>query len=115
MADLNMLEKTPENLMYFTDTDTDFIHVDGATDEGPGIKEVQFLWTERHWKKAKLLTMVTTRCSGDSYLNRVELQNGHLSRAHSNLFLPSNYSSAIDKNGKIQRKAFANGLVKNFL
>ena len=29
------------------------------------------------------------RCSGDSYLNRVELQNGCLSKGHSNTFIPS--------------------------
>ena len=33
--------------------------------------------------------MVTTRCSEDSYLNRVELQNGCLSKGHSNTFIPS--------------------------
>ena len=35
------------------------------------------------------MTLVKTRCSGDSYLNRVELQNGCLSRGHSNTFIPS--------------------------
>ena len=30
-------------------------------------------------------TLVTTRSSGDSFLNRVELQNGCLARGHSNL------------------------------
>lgn len=33
--------------------------------------------------------MVTSRSSGSSYLNRVELQNGCLAKAHSNLFIPS--------------------------
>lgn len=33
--------------------------------------------------------MVSTRCSGASYLHRVELQNGCLAKAHSNLFIPS--------------------------
>ena len=34
-------------------------------------------------------TLVSTRCSGCSYLNRVELQNGCLALAHANLFIPS--------------------------
>lgn len=65
------------------------IRVDGANDEGPSHLEVQFWWTERHLQQANVVTLVTTRSSGSSYLNRVELQNGCLSRAHSNLFLPS--------------------------
>lgn len=39
--------------------------------------------------QANVVTLVTTRSSGSSYLNRVELQNGCLTRAHSNLFIPS--------------------------
>lgn len=34
-------------------------------------------------------TLVTTRCSGSSYLNRVEMQNGCLAISYSNLFIPS--------------------------
>lgn len=40
-------------------------------------------------KNQKLATLVTTRSSGSSYLNRVELQNGCLARGHSNTFIPS--------------------------
>lgn len=69
--------------------DIECIRVDGASDEGPGHLEVQFLWTERHMKTPTKITLVTTRSSGDSFLNRVELQNGCLSRSHSNLFIPS--------------------------
>ena len=65
------------------------VQVDGAGDEGPSHHEVQFMWTERHVSKPTKVTLVTTRCSGDSFLNRVELQNGCLSRGHSNLFIPS--------------------------
>ena len=65
------------------------IQVDGAGDEGPSHHEVQFMWTERHMTKPTKVTLVTTRCSGDSFLNRVELQNGCLGRGHSNLFIPS--------------------------
>ncbi len=55
------------------------VTVDGASDEGPGHKEVQYWWTVRHIEKKKLATLITTRSSGSSYLNRVELQNGCLS------------------------------------
>ena len=65
------------------------VRVDGGADEGPVHHEVQFLWTERHVLKPTKITLVTTRCSGDSYLNRVELQNGCLSKGHSNTFIPS--------------------------
>ena len=51
--------------------------------------EVQFLWTEIHISTPTKVTFVTTRSSGDSFLNRVELQNGCLARGHSNLFVPS--------------------------
>ena len=65
------------------------IRVDGANDEGPSHEEVQYWWSQRHLLQANVVTLVTTRSSGSSYLNRVELQNGCLSRAHCNLFIPS--------------------------
>ena len=65
------------------------IRVNGGSDEGPSHVEVQFIWTERHVTKPTKITLVTTRCSGDSYLNRVKLQNGCLSKGHSNTFIPS--------------------------
>ncbi len=65
------------------------IRVDGATDEGPSHEEVQFWWTVRHVEVAKLVTLVTARSSGSSYLNRVELQNGCMALGHANLFIPS--------------------------
>ena len=72
MADLLMLEEKVQGgfNMLFKDKDTEFVHVDGATDEGPSHVEVQFLWSERHLKKGRILTMITSRCSGDSHLNR---------------------------------------------
>ena len=94
-ADLEMLQHKPELATVFINPETrtikavECIQVDGASDEGPSHHETQFYWTERHLKEAKLATLVTTRSSGSSYLNRVELQNGCLSRAHSNLFIPS--------------------------
>ena len=72
----------------------DCIRVDGASDEGPSHVEVQFHWTDRHVKHAKVATLVTSRHSGGSYLNRVELMNGGLSQAHANLFIPSTLSGS---------------------
>ena len=37
----------------------------------------------------KLATLLSSRSSGSSYLNRVELQNGCLALGHTNLFIPS--------------------------
>ena len=74
------------------------IRVDGATDEGPSHEEVQFWWTAHHLKRGNLVTLVTSRASGSSYLNRVELQNGCLALAHTNLFIPSTLGgSACDQ------------------
>ena len=72
MADLVMLEKNVCGgfAKLFDKKDTEFVHVDGATDEGPSHAEVQFLWAERHLEKKRVLTMITSRCSGDSHLNR---------------------------------------------
>ena len=48
------------------------VRVDGAGDEGPAHLEVQFWWTVRHMEESKLVTMVTSRSSGSSFLNRTE-------------------------------------------
>ena len=75
------------------------VEVDGGTDVGPFHHEMKFLWTERHVKPTKI-TLVTTRCSGDSYLNRVELQNGCLSKGHNNTFILSTLrGSPFSENG----------------
>jgi hypothetical protein len=102
-ADLRMLEENPEFQSLFTDKDIEYIRVDDCGDEAPSHDEVQFYWTERHLAKGNVCILITTRHSGGSYLNRVELQNGCLSVAHSNLFIPStlagpNYSDkGLDK------------------
>ena len=70
------------------------IRVDGASDEGLSHAEVQYWWTLRHVQKERLTTMVTTRSSGSSYLNKVELQNGCLSLGHANTFIPSTLSGS---------------------
>ena len=78
--------------------------VDGASDKGPG-HEVQYWWTRRHLLECKVVTLLTTRSSGSSYFNRVELQNGCLSRAHSNTFIPSTLAgSNLDQSGSINRE-----------
>ena len=51
------------------------VRIDGAADEGPSHEEVQFWRTARHIAKCRQVTLVTTRSSGSSYLNRVELLN----------------------------------------
>ena len=103
--DLEMLEsKLPSHLgnRYI-----ECVRVDGATDEGPGHVEVQFLWTERHIEKRRICTIVTSRHSGGSYLNEVELMNGCIAKAHSNLYIPStltgnNYDSNGLNSGKLR-------------
>lgn len=94
-ADFKMLSDVSELKPVFINSDTKqlkqitCLRVDGACNESPSHQEVQFWWTEYHLAKANYITIVTTRSSGSSYLNRVELQNGCLAQAHSNLFIPS--------------------------
>ena len=94
-SDLKMLSKKPElkpaftNPLTFAPKDIECVQVDGAADEGPSHLEVQFWWTKRHIEENKIVTFVTSRSSGSSYLNRVELQNGCLALAHANLYIPS--------------------------
>ena len=102
-ADLEILEDKEELSPAFTNPTTglrksiDCIRVDGAMDEGPSHEEVQYWWTKRHLMREKVVTIVTTRSSGSSYLNRVELQNGCLSRGHANTFIPSTLAgSCVD-------------------
>ena len=81
------------------------MRVDGAADEGPSHHEVQFFWTARHLEKGYYATVVTSRSAGQSFLNRVELQNGCLSLAHSNLFIPSTLNgSNLGPPGKLDRE-----------
>ena len=94
-ADLQMLNAAPElepafvNPLTRKPKEIECIRVDGVGDEGPAHLEVQFWWAARHREEEKMITMVTSRSSGSSYLNRVELQNGCLALAHANLFIPS--------------------------
>ena len=110
-ADLTMLESVATLEPAFFESSTglpkviECVRVDGATDEGPSHLEVQFWWTLRHLCRPTFVTLVTTRNSGGSYLNRVELQNGCLALAHSNLFIPSNLNgSCFDpETGKVDQ------------
>jgi len=69
--------------------------IDESTDKGPAHLEIQFWWTLRHLQRPTFATLLTTRSSGASYLNRVELQNGWcLSLGHSNSFIPSNLNGS---------------------
>ena len=64
------------------------MRVDGGHDEGTAHQEVQFWWTNYHLRTASRTLIVTTRESGSSNRNRVELQNGCLAVAHTGLFIP---------------------------
>ena len=109
-ADIGKVEKLECTTSVFLNDELFFkeiecVRVDGGADEGPVHHEVQFLWTERHVVKPTKITLVTTRCSGDSYLNRVELQNGCLSKGHSNTFIPSTLcGSPFSENGGIDKE-----------
>ena len=107
-SDLNMLSKQEvlRNAFYNAETGKpkliNCIRVDGAGDECPGHEKVQYYWTRWHLEQEKLVTLVTTRSSGSSYMNHVELQNGCLTRAHSSVFIPSTiHGSCITESGKV--------------
>ena len=113
MCDLEMLEKVSDIQPVFAPSKSiECIRVDGAADEGPSHEEVQFLWAERHLKKGSIATLVTTRSSGSSFLNRVELQNGCLSLAHSNLFIPSTLAGSCisSETGKLDQQKYARNM-----
>lgn len=102
MADLRMLEETSDFKGIFN-KQIEFIRVDGGGDENPSHAEVQFMWTERHLSKATDCLLVTTRHSGGSYLNKVELLNGCLARAHSNIFIPSTIGGACKSSEQLNK------------
>ena len=100
-ADIEMLNDSEQLKSAFLNPLTrqskriDCIRVDGASDEGPSHEEVRFWWAARHLARGKLVTLVSSRSSGSSYLNRVELQNGCLALGHANLFIPSTLGGSV--------------------
>ena len=107
MKDLEVVENEPEINPAFMNPLTrkeklvECIRVDGATDEGPCHEEVA-----RHISRPTVVTLVTARNSGSSYLNRVELQNGSLALAHANLFIPSTLSGSCMESGGVNREKY---------
>lgn len=87
------------------------VRVDGNFDEGPSHLEVQYWWTLRHLERGSKAIMVTSRNSGASYLNRVELQNGCLALAHANLFIPSTmHGSCRSTSGQVDQEVLKRNL-----
>ena len=106
-ADMMMIEGNEEIKPAFLNPVTgkrkeiECIRVDGGGDEGPVHQEVQYWWTKRHLIKETKAIMVTTRSSGSSYKNRVELQNGCLALGHANLFIPSTLNGSCMVSGQV--------------
>ena len=84
--------------------DFECVRVDGAGDEGPSHLEVLYWWTRRHLECKTTATLVTSRNSGASFRNRVELQNGCLALGHANLFIPSTLNgSCLSQSGGVKQ------------
>ena len=116
-TDMKMLQEQDQIRPAFINSRTgmpktiECIRVDRGGDEGPAHVEVQYWWTVRHIEQPTEVTMVTSRNSGASYRNRVELQNGCLTLAHANLFIPSTLNgSCLDRSGGINNEMLENNL-----
>ena len=115
-SDIEFLEGTDELKSAFINPNSgqrkkiECIRVDGGNDEGPGHLEVQFFWTKRHLDKGTILELVTTRDAGSSNRNRVELQNGCLAQAHTNLYIPSTLNGSCMENGKVDQEKLLQNL-----
>lgn len=110
-ADLEMIENEDTIRPAFVNPGTqerkkvECIRVDGGYDEGPSHKEVQYWWTRRHIEAGTVVTLVTSRNSGASFRNRVELQNGCLALGHANLFIPSTLNgSCVNQSGGVNQQ-----------
>ena len=58
--------------------------------------------TEWHLSHRKVSTLVISQSSGSSFMNHVELQNGCLTQAHSDLFILSTLNgSCVKESGKL--------------
>ncbi len=116
-ADLKILHEKDDIKPAFYNRNTglpktiECILVDGGGDEGPAHVKVQYWWTVRHIEQATQVTMVTSRNSGASYRNRVELQNGCLALAHANVFIPSTLNgNCVDGSGETNMNILENNL-----
>ena len=117
LSDLEMIEKSELQSPFINPLteerkQIECVRVDGASDEGPSHEEIQFYWTERHYNNGYAVTLITTRSSGSSYLNRVELQNGCMAVAHANLFIPSTLAGTnmSTETGKLDREKFTTNM-----
>ncbi|CAB3988898.1 Chromatin modification-related YNG2 [Paramuricea clavata] len=113
--DLQMLQEYYE--IKFCEKETsvpkeiECIRVDSSSDEAPCFEEVQFWWTKRHFERPTHVQLVTSRQSGGSNLNRVELQNGCEVKARASLFIPSTLNGLnSDGSGKVDDSKLKNNL-----
>ena len=90
--------------------DVEYIRVNGSADEGPAHEEVQNWWTRHHLETKSLATLVSTRNSGRSFKNRVELQNSCLALGHANTFIPSTLNGSCVQNGKVSEEILKKGI-----
>ena len=116
-ADLQMLEQQEEVQVAFINPETgkrkeiECVRVDGSYDEGPSHIEVQYWWTVRHLNTKSRMLLVTSRNSGASFRNRVELQNGCIALAHANLFIPSTLNgSCLNSGGMVNENVLRENL-----
>lgn len=116
-VDLEMIQEKDTTKPAFLNPDTkqmkdiECIRVDGAGDEGPSHLEVQYWWTRRHLEVKTTATLVTSRNSGASFRNRVELQNGCLALGHANLFIPSTLNgSCLTQSGGVNEDTLRKNL-----
>ena len=103
-ADLRMLEEKSKFQLVFCNKQVEYVRVDGGSVKAPSRKEVQFYWTDRHLIKGNASIVLTTCHSGGSYLHRVELLNGCLAVAHSNLFIPSTLEGPCYTEGGLDKE-----------
>ena len=103
LADLEMLENEAHFEPAFVAKDRkkkqiECMRTDSGADEAPCYDEVQFWWTKRHFDKPTIVKLVTSRQSGGSNLNHVELQNECQVKARCGVFirLCQNLSDSID-------------------
>ena len=73
-------------------------------------EEVQYWWCLEHLQMERLATLVTARSSGSSHLNRVELQNGCMTRGHSNLFIPSTLAGSCTESVQVNEEILKQSL-----